>query len=45
MLVIPDRGRYHKQDCRFVRGVETAVSLTKTAAARQGYAPCGVCRP
>jgi hypothetical protein len=45
VVVIPDRGRFHRAECRYVRGAEDAVELTKTAASRQGYAACGVCRP
>lgn len=45
VYVIPDRGRYHRAECRYVRGVSEAVEIAKTAARRQGYQPCGVCRP
>jgi hypothetical protein len=45
VVVIPDRGRYHRPECRYVRGVAEAVEIPKAAARRQGYAPCGVCRP
>jgi len=45
VVVIPDRGRYHRDSCRYVRDVAGAEVLSKSAATRQGYAPCGVCKP
>jgi hypothetical protein len=45
VVVIPDRGKFHVDSCRFVKGVPGTVNLTKAAAKRQGYAPCGVCKP
>jgi hypothetical protein len=45
VVVIPDRGKFHRADCRYVRGVAEAETLSKTAAGRQGYAACGVCKP
>ena len=45
VVVIPDRGKFHKAECRFVRDVPGAEVLSKAAAARQGYAACGVCKP
>ena len=45
VVVIPDRGKYHRGECRFVRGVDGTEVLSKTAASRQGYAACGVCKP
>ena len=45
VVVIPDRGKFHTEACRFVKDVPGTVTLTKTAAKRQGYAPCGVCKP
>ena len=45
VIVIPDRGKYHTADCRYVRGAEGAVELTKATAARRGYEACGVCNP
>ena len=45
VIVIPDRGRYHTPDCRYVRGAEGTMELTKAAATKQGYEPCGVCNP
>ena len=45
VVVIPDRGRFHTHDCRFVRGVEGTEELTRTQATKQGYQACGVCKP
>ena len=45
VVVIPDRGKYHRAECRYVRGVDEAEVLSKSAATRQGYAACGVCKP
>ena len=45
VVVIPDRGRYHRADCRYVRGATDSQELTKAQATRQGYDACGVCAP
>jgi hypothetical protein len=45
VVVIPDRGRFHRAECRYVRDVDDAEVLSKSAATRQGYAACGVCKP
>jgi hypothetical protein len=45
VVVVPDRDRYHRHDCRFVRDAPDAEVLSKTAAGRQGFTPCGVCKP
>ena len=45
VVVIPDRGRFHRAECRYVRGVGGATTISKTAAAKQGYDACGVCKP
>ena len=45
VVVIPDRGKYHTSECRYVRGVDGAQVLSKTAATRAGYDACGVCKP
>ena len=45
VIVIPDRGKYHTPDCRYVRGAEDTLELTKAQANRQGYDACGVCNP
>ena len=45
VVVIPDRGKFHTDTCRFVKDVPGTVTLTKANAKRQGYTPCGVCKP
>ena len=45
VVVIPDRGKFHVETCRFVKDVPGTVTLSKTTAKRQGYAACGVCKP
>jgi hypothetical protein len=45
VVVIPDRDKFHKSDCRFVKGVRGTAELPKTEARRQGYEACGVCKP
>ena len=45
VVVIPDRGKFHKSDCRFVRDAADAQEMTKAQATRQGYDACGVCKP
>ena len=45
VVVIPDRGKFHKADCRFVRDASDTKEMTRAAAARGGYAACGVCKP
>ena len=45
VIVMPDRGKFHTPSCRYVRGAEGALELTRAAATRQGYVACGVCNP
>lgn len=45
VVVIPERGRFHTPQCRFVREALGTEELTRAQATRQGYQPCGVCRP
>ncbi len=45
VVVIPDRGKYHRAECRFVRNVEGTMSLTRDGASQKGYGACGVCKP
>lgn len=44
VLVIPDRDKFHKETCRYVKG-QTTQALAKADARKQGYKPCGVCKP
>ena len=45
VVVIPDRGRFHRAECRYVRSVAGATTMSKSAATKQGYDACGVCKP
>lgn len=45
VLIIPDRGKYHRPECRYVRDSPDAEQATRAVAAQQGYDACGVCRP
>lgn len=45
VVVIPERGRYHTAQCRFVRDALGTEELTKAQAHKQGYQACGVCKP
>jgi methylphosphotriester-DNA--protein-cysteine methyltransferase len=45
VVVIPDRGKFHKAECRFVRAVDGTEVLSKAAATRQGFTACGTCKP
>ena len=45
VVVIPNRGRFHRADCRYVRGNADAETLSRAQATRQGYEVCGVCTP
>jgi hypothetical protein len=45
VVVIPDRGKYHRPECRYVRGAVGAEQRTKTQASKQGFTACGVCKP
>lgn len=45
VVVIPDRGRFHRPECRYVRDSPDAIEITKNRANKQGYVPCGVCKP
>jgi hypothetical protein len=45
VVVIPDRPRFHRTECRFVRGAQNTMTLSRQAAQQQGFAACGVCKP
>jgi outer membrane biosynthesis protein TonB len=45
VVVIPDRGKFHRAECRYVRNADETSTMSRTAAARQGYDACGVCKP
>jgi hypothetical protein len=45
VIVIPDRGKFHRPGCRYLANASDTVELTKAQARRQGYEACGVCTP
>lgn len=45
VVVIPDRGRYHRGECRYVRDAPGRQQVPRATATRQGYGACGICRP
>ncbi len=45
VVVLSDRGRFHRPDCRYVREIDGGQQLTRSQAVRLDYTPCGVCRP
>jgi hypothetical protein len=45
VVVVPDRNRYHRADCRHVRDAAGTEQLTPAQAGQQGYSACGVCKP
>jgi hypothetical protein len=45
VVAVPERGKFHRPDCRYARDVASAQEMTKAQASRQGYQPCGTCKP
>ncbi len=45
VVLVPDRGRYHRPECRYARGAPGAETVDKAEATQQGYDACGVCKP
>ena len=45
VVVLPDADKFHQADCRYVRDADDTTTLSRTAASRQGYKACGVCKP
>lgn len=45
VVVLSDRGRFHRPDCRYVREADGVQQLTRSQAGRLDYTPCGVCHP
>ncbi|MHB8511230.1 MAG: hypothetical protein ACYDCC_03520 [Actinomycetota bacterium] len=44
VVVIPDRDKFHKATCRYAKGAGK-MTMTKSEARREGYKPCGICKP
>ena len=45
VLAIPERGTFHRSDCRYVKGRRDTERITLGTAEKRGYSPCGVCKP
>ena len=45
VVVVPDRGRFHRAQCRYVRGLPGTEVLSAQQAGRLGFQGCGVCKP
>jgi hypothetical protein len=44
VIAVPDRGKFHRSECRFA-GSAGAEEMPKATAKRQGLVACGVCKP
>ena len=44
VVIIPDRDKFHRADCRYVRDADDAQLVTKAAASRGGFSACGLCK-
>lgn len=44
VVVIPDRDKFHKDSCRYAKS-PAAMTMPKGAARKEGYKPCGICKP
>ncbi len=45
VVAFPDRGTYHRPECRVVRDRPGLPQFSLGRARRLGYRPCGLCRP
>jgi cytoskeletal protein RodZ len=45
VVAIPERGTYHKADCRYVQGRTDTERLNSSTAKSRGFKACGVCKP
>ncbi|HJR44039.1 MAG TPA: hypothetical protein VJ927_00380 [Actinomycetota bacterium] len=44
VVAYADRSRFHRPDCRYA-SLPGGEKITREAATRRGYDPCGVCKP
>lgn len=44
VVAIPDRRKYHRPDCRYAKA-KGAERMARSAARRQRFSPCGICKP
>ena len=45
VVSIPERGTFHRSDCRYVKGRRDTERITLGTAEKRGYSSCGVCKP
>jgi len=45
VVSIPERGTFHRSDCRHVKGRRDTDRITLATAEKRGYSSCGVCKP
>jgi hypothetical protein len=45
VVAIPERGTYHKSECRYVQGRTDTEKLSASTAKSRGFKACGVCKP
>lgn len=44
VVAIPERKKFHRPDCRYAKS-KGGERMSKSAARRRAYEPCGVCKP
>ena len=45
VVAIPERGTYHRPDCRYVKGRRDTERITLATAKRRDFTACGTCKP
>lgn len=45
VVSIPERGTFHRSDCRYVKGRRDTERIRLETAEKRGYSACGVCKP
>jgi len=45
VVAIPERGTYHRPDCRYVKGRRDTERITVATAKRREFTACGTCKP
>ena len=44
VVAVPSSSRYHRPECRYA-SAKGAEPMTLAAARKEGYTPCGICKP
>lgn len=44
VVAVATSKRYHREDCRYA-SAKGAQTMSKAAARKEGYRPCGICKP